>query len=106
MTDMHSGIVHRGLRYSVYLRQLSPCAYVIVRRNNWIDPALTYPYTGTEYTIRIKQRAATKLFGIPIGYHTRSLTKIVELAITKIEEYDATLEIFPVEEEECPTSAK
>ena len=92
---MHDGCVHRGLRYSAYLRNVSPEAYVKIERND----GYVNVYDST-YTHKVIQRVPTKLFGITVSHETRSLTKIVELAIAKIEEYDAVLETYAVEEEE------
>ena len=88
---MHSGLVHRGLRYSAYLRGLpSKGAQVLVRRND----DSTDMYGNPAYVCEIPEAIPAKIFGIVVGHDTRSLTKIVELAITKIEEYDAVLETF------------
>ena len=92
---MQDGCVYRGLRYSAYLRKVSPNAGVFITRNDAApDDSNSWGWT---YTIR--QRIPTKIFGITVGHETRSLTKIVELAISKIEEYDAVLETFEVEKE-------
>ncbi|KKM78029.1 hypothetical protein LCGC14_1364200 [marine sediment metagenome] len=91
---MHDGCVHQGLRYSAYLRAVAPNAYVDLRRNNWTREE-------DAHFMSVKQRTThMKLFGIPLGGRLRSLTEIVELAVAKIEEYDAVLETFSVEEEE------
>ena len=94
MTDMHDGCVHRGLRYSAYLRDISPDAYIILLRNDHASE------THTSGFKQINQMIPSKLFGITVGYETRSLNKIVELAIAKVREYDATVETFTPEEAE------
>ena len=94
---MHDGCVHQGLRYSAYLRGLSSeDANVVIRRND----GHTDEYGRLTWTCVIPESIPIKLFGATISHETRSLTKIVELAITKIEEYDAVLETFAVEEEQ------
>jgi len=88
----HDGCVHHGLRYSAYLLGLTPKAHVDIVRNNAVE------YTSVAF--EVEQQIPTKLFGIIVGHETQSLTKIVELAIAKIREYDAVLETYALEEEE------
>jgi len=82
MTTMHSGCVHRGLRYSAYLRDLSPKAYVaIIRNDNGVDHSLS--------SQRIRQRVRTKFLGITLSEKVQSLTQIVDTATALIREWDA-----------------
>jgi len=88
----HDGCVHRGLRYSAYLRGLTPKAYVDITRNNAVE--------YTPITFEVEQQIPTKLFGITVCHETQSLIKIIEIAAAKIREYDAALETYAPEEAE------
>lgn len=91
----HDGCVYRGLRYSAYLRGVSPNAEVTLIRNDAEDT------NKVQYSVLLQtilQNDPFKVFGITIGHTTRSLSEIVELAITKLRNYDAILETFSVEE--------
>jgi len=84
MADMHSGCVHRGLRYNVYLLGIHPKMEAVIRRRD-----KTYPC----YTSIIPQRRWYRLY-------VRTPHEIVELAIAKVREYDAVVETYTPEEEE------
>ena len=90
--SLHDGCVHIGLRYSAYLRFVSPNAHVILFRND-IDS--TNPSLSS--VLEIEQIIIIRFLRIPIWKRIRSLSEIIELAIDKIQEYDIAVETYSPE---------
>ena len=90
---MHDGCVHKGLRYSVYLRGVSPNAAAVLIRNEDASQGSLDGFAS------IKQTEPDKLFGFPLGAPMKSLTEIVELGIAKVREFDAVVETFVPDDE-------
>ena len=89
--EMHSGVIHEGLRYVLVLRGIAPDADVRAMRRCDLRREGEYDAAGPFYIARQRPQSRwRRLF----GYRTRSLTELCETSIAKVREYDAVVETF------------
>ena len=91
MDDMHSGVIHTGLRYVVGLYGLCPNAKVGIWRRDRFKNDTFVDATKTIRQAR-DQSIVQRVFNLQPK--PRPLAVICEEAIELVREYDATIETF------------